>query len=171
MIYSEDKKFAISLRAFFTKEAKNLISTYKRLISNRQGIDLDDAPSNAPSTVAKKGFNHWMVETFELKDKGFNSKINDNGFSVFASKRTHTTKRGRKLPSKIPTYEDLFTWHNAKKYSGVFGNRMPKGSQFYQRLVKEVYKQLQPQIAREFTRRVKVNIAPKTVNVIWKPEK
>jgi hypothetical protein len=148
-------KFTLKLIPFFTREARTFISTYKRLIMNRQGIDLDPAPSNKQSTINRKGFNHWMVETLALKNKGFKSSVHEMGFSVFASKEQHPSSKGKKEPV---TYEQLFTWHNQKHYSGVFGNRLPRGSQFYQRLVKEVDHQLRPQIVKEFTQRIKVQL-------------
>ena len=111
--------------AFFAKEVKTFIRKYKSLITQKRGIDEDDAPRNEPSTAKRKGFNHWLVHTGELRRSGFESKAGRMEASIFASKKTHTSKY--KNP---PTFEDLFAWHTKKKKKKIFRYFWDPGSQF-----------------------------------------
>ncbi|QDP50135.1 MAG: hypothetical protein Unbinned4311contig1001_25 [Prokaryotic dsDNA virus sp.] len=127
------KKFKLNLLQFFQKESKNLIKTYKRLISRGQGIELDSSPKK------KTGSGVWMKATGETNTKGYGYKATRTSMSVFALDKKHSgnTIRGYKQKNP-PTYKDIFSYHNqVRGWSGVFGNKLPAGSKFPQRLVKE----------------------------------
>jgi len=146
-------KLHFNLRNFLQREGLTLIKSYQRLMATRKGISLDPAPNNAASTIKRKGKNHWMVDTGKLKRQGFKMLAWPMRLKVYASEDVHT--RGKK---RAVTYEDLFNWHNqghdGKRYSGVF-DKFPAGSKFPDRLSTEVYKQMRPQIEKEFNRRIK----------------
>lgn len=160
-------KIKVRLRPFFEREAKTLTREYKKLITTRKGVSLDKAPNNAAATIKQKGFNHWLVNTGETKNKGFRHKAHNKGFKVFANPAKHSGrylyvkhKNGEPVETVIKrsknskaTYEDIFDWNNQKNYSGVF-EFLPVGSRMPQRLDKELAKQIQPQIA---------NIVKKTI--------
>jgi len=157
----------LKLKAFFDKEAKTLIRSYKRLISVRRGVSNDNAPSNMPSTRrGKGGRDHWLLNTGELKQQGFEFKTTNNRMMVFAAGKRHSPPRvgkrrtGSKAPSQ-PTYRQLFRWHGRGRkgntYSGIFG-RLPYNSRFPERFTNECIEQLNPQITKAFTKKYKVNI-------------
>lgn len=149
----------INLKSFFKKEIKrNIIGgrnqgapSYKSLVYKlKKGILLDPAPSNALSTIKRKGRDHWMRDTGDLSQHGFGSWAKPHTMRVYASQKRHSgkstyiTKSGKKRirkSKKPPTYYQLFSWHNAKGYSGIF-QQLPKGSQFPKRMEKEILKQL-----------------------------
>ena len=155
----------INLKRFFLKEIKrNIIGTvgqsapsYKSLVyKHKQGILLDSAPSNALSTIRRKGRDHWMRDTGDLAKNGFGFWAKAHTMRVYASQKRHSgkstyiTKSGKKKIYKKkapPTYYKLFSWHNAQGYSGVF-QQLPKGSQFPKRLEKELLKQLKKALGR-----------------------
>lgn len=152
-------KLQFNLRPFLAGEGVKLISAYKRLMQVKQGVSLDPAPNNAPSTVRRKGKDHWMVDTGKLKRSGFKSQSWPMRLRVFASPEIHsirTSKRSGK--TWRVTHEQLFLYHNQghpeKRYSGVF-NKFPAGSNFPDRFSREVYRQMRPQLEREFMRRIK----------------
>jgi len=163
----------LNFSKFFQKEAKNLASQYKRLLSNKQGVmigtagRIDSAPHNRPFTIMKKGFDHWLVATGETRDKGILFKSGKWFMTVFASDKQHSGKYmdkrkirepGPDSPSP-PTYKELFERHNTAdgRYSGIFGG-MPKGTAFFQRFQKEFERQLIPQIKKELKKTIKINI-------------
>ena len=51
-------------------------------------------------------------------------------------KRTHQ----RRNLGKVPTYEQIFMWHNQQGYSGIFG-KFPAGSKFVSRFQVELKSQ------------------------------
>jgi|TARA_Y100000310_G_scaffold337698_1_gene425433 hypothetical protein len=161
----------IDLKKFFRKEIKrNIVGstrtsfpTYKSLIAKRkQGILLDPAPSNAPSTRKRKGKDHWMVDTGDLVRNGFGSWSKKHQMRVYAKQNRHSGKytyAGGTRTGKAknpPTYYKLFTWHNADGYSGVF-QQLPKGSQFPKRLEKEIMKQMRKAMSGHF-KNIKVSL-------------
>lgn len=125
-------KIKYNFKVFFEKEAKILIRKYKSLITQKRGIRDDSAPANKPSTIKQKGFDHWLLDTGDLRANGFDSDAQSMELTVFAKKERH---RGSRV-----SYEQLFEWHT-KKYSGIFG--LPIGSQFQQRLYREYFRQTQ----------------------------
>ncbi len=152
----------LNFKKFFKHEAdRNIIGTpstpfptYKSLMKRKQGVKLDKAPNNKISTIMKKGKDHWMVDTGNLMKKGFKRKATSHRLLIYASGSKHSgqftysggTKKGR--AKKPPTYRTLFRWHNMDGYSGVF-NKLPVGSQFYKRMEKDYYKQLEKIMEQE----------------------
>lgn len=138
----------INLKKFFRVEAiKNIIGkpntqfpTYKSLLNKKKGIRLDSAPNNKEATRKAKGKNHWLVNTGNTMNKGFKFDAKPKSLRVFASKEKHS------LNKKV-TYEQIFKWHNADRYSGIF-QKLPVGSKFPERLVREVGKQIGPQMVK-----------------------
>ena len=156
----------INLRKFFRIEAiKNIIGkpntrfpTYKSLLNKKKGIRLDNAPDNAQSTKKAKGKNHWMVSSGNTMKNGFKYEAKPRSLRVYASQAKH------KLSKKV-TYEQIFKWHNkggdpsakynkSERYSGIF-QKLPVGSKFPVRLVREVGKQIGPQMAKYLKRGLK----------------
>jgi hypothetical protein len=144
-------KHDINLKKFFKKEIKkNILGTYKTpyptyrsLMRMKKGVRLDHAPHNAPSTIKKKGFDHWMVETGELAKDGFEYSTKPLAMLIVASHKKHSSKY--KNP---PSYHSLFYWHNQHGYSGIF-ERLPVGSQFPKRLEKEVLRQMKKALVKQ----------------------
>ena len=165
----------INLKSFFQKEIKrNIVGTtgqsapsYKSLVHrHKKGVLLDRAPSNALSTIKKKGRDHWMRDTGDLAKNGFGSWAKKHTMRVYASQTRHSglstyvKKDGKKVKHKKknpPTYYQLFSWHNAQGYSGVF-QQLPKGSQFPKRMEKEIMKQLKRAIGSNL-KHIKMNIS------------
>ena len=144
--------FKLNLTQLFTQEAKNIISSYKSLLSRRLGTRLDQAPSNKPSTIKRKGFDKWMVDSGNTKDKGFLSKVTKITMSIFASKQRHTNR------SDI-SYEKLFQLHNTAsgRYSGVFG-QAPVESKIFERMDREINRQVQKFITKRLPKRIIVKV-------------
>lgn len=151
-------KFQLDLTRFFEKECKTLIASYKGLLTRKQGIALDNAPSNKESTIKRKGKDHWLVDTGETRRKGFLSEANRLKMKVYANTAKHsgrstymTKSEGKKIYVKKdpPTYEQIFLWHNTAndRYSGIF-QMIPAGSKLFERLDKEINKQVQDQIKK-----------------------
>lgn len=144
----------INLKKFFTKEAtKNIIGkprtsfpTYKSLMRMKKGIRLDKAPKNATSTIAQKGKDHWLVNTGSTMNNGFKFTAKPRSLRVYAS--------GSKHPEGNVTYKQIFEFHNAERYSGVF-QKLPVGSKFPERMVREVGKQIMPQLTRYLKRNLR----------------
>lgn len=153
----------LNLLSFFAKEAKNLRTVYKRLLSNKRGIANDTAPSNAPSTVRKKGKNHWLIDTAETKNKGILYDAKNDGFKVYASDKTHSGaylykgQRKRRKNSEI-SYREIFELHNQKNYSGIFGDELPAQSKFPDRFERELLRQIKPQLEKVLEKRVKIRL-------------
>ena len=156
--------FKLKLKNFFIRESQTLIKSYKSLISRKQGVALDKAPSNKPSTVKKKGKDHWMLDTGELKNKGFAFQTTNTKMKVYAPNISHsgrstyiTRKGGQPIGKKIykskspPTLRQLFEWHNTAdgQYSGIF-QRVPVGSKLFDRLDTEIEKQFNSYIKNDF---------------------
>ncbi len=160
-------KIKLDFKKFFIKESKNLIKYYKLFMKKKQGLNYDDAPSNKPSTVKKKGKDHWLVDTGETMQKGFKYRAKRLGMLVFASGQKHSgrstyikRKDGKPAGKKInksknpPRLRQIFEWHNKKNYSGVFGE-LPKGSAMHARFDKEANKQVQVAIEKAMRDSVK----------------
>ena len=157
------KKIKVNLKTFFSREArKNIIGTpttgyptYKSLLQTKRGIKLDNAPENKPSVIKNKGKDHWLVNTGETMKKGILFRARSKDLLVYASPKKHSgkttyfTKAGIKTrkSKNPPSYEQIFNWNNKRGYSGIFQS-LPLGSGFPKRLVKEVGKQLLPQISK-----------------------
>lgn len=135
--------------SFFTREAKNLVKQYQHLMDRGVGVSLDNAPENKPSTIKKKGFSKWMVDTGELKNRGFKYLAKKDEFSVFGNSTPHS-KGGT-------TYNKLFEIHNTAKgrYSGVFG-KLPVGSKFVDRFEKEAIGQIKKHVLKVTPKVVKI---------------
>jgi hypothetical protein len=150
----------IDLKRFFKKEIKkNILGTYKTpyptyrsLMRMKKGVRLDHAPSNKPSTIKKKGFDHWMVETGELATHGFVYSTKPLSLLISASQRKHSSKY-----ANPPSYHNLFNWHNQHGYSGIF-EKLPVGSQFPKRLEKEIMRQMKNVLIRK-TKSIKKSVA------------
>ena len=144
----------INLKKFFTKEAtKNIIGkprtsfpTYKSLMNKKKGIRLDKAPRNSPTTIAMKGKDHWLVDTGETMNNGFKFTAKARSLRVYASTSKHSQSN--------KTYKQIFEEHNAERYSGVF-QKLPVGSKFPERMVREVGKQIMPQLTRYLKRNLR----------------
>ena len=121
------KELKLDLTKILTREAKTIIASYRRLMSRGQGVELDQAPKK------KKGKKPWMINTGDTKNNGFAFTVRKTSLKVYAPKRKHSS-------GKV-TYQDIFNWHNMKNYSGVF-NKLPAGSKFPERVVREVGKQV-----------------------------
>jgi hypothetical protein len=153
-------KFKLNLKSFFAKEGNTIVKSYKRLLSTKRGVENDSAPPNAASTVKKKGFSHWLQDTGETKKEGFKSKTTSSRLLIFASGKRHSGKytsggkRKTRSGSK-PTYRELFEYHNKDRYSGVFG-QLPVGSNTIKKLDKEVTKQLNEYIDKNFPKRIRI---------------
>lgn len=151
-----------NLRNFLRQEGATLVRSYQRLIATRKGISLDPAPHNAPSTVKRKGKDHWMVHTGTLKRDGFKMQAWPMRLKVYASTEVHSRRVSKRTGrTHTVTHEQLFLYHNQghpdKPYSGVF-NKFPAGSRFPERMSREVYKQMRPQLEKAFTKRIKVKV-------------
>lgn len=154
-----------NLSAFWTKESKNIIKSYKNLMTQGRGVLQDDAPRKQ-----KNNRKPWLVNTGETRDKGFDSKHNRLRLLVFASGREHSgktrwiTKNGKVRTGQAkskPTHRQIFRWHNkgissasGETYSGVFG-QLPVGSKFEDRLRAEVSRQTKREILRGLRQRRK----------------
>jgi hypothetical protein len=176
-------RIKLDFTKFFQDEAKKLIASYRRLLTQKKGIRMDAAPHNADSTVERKGKDHWMIDTRDLYKNGFKSSASKDRMIVQASDEKHsgrytymgvpgghkgqrpyvrrakTQKRTyqKRNIAKIPTYKQLFLWHNKKGYSGIFG-QFPAGSRFPSRFKKELNRQLDPQFKNEFSKRIKTKV-------------
>lgn len=150
---------------FFRAESKKIISSYKRLISIRRGVSNDNAPHNARSTQLRKGKDHWLIDTGKTKQRGFKSLVRKTRLLIYASGERHSPRRSKHprigtIAKPAPSYRQLFRWHGHgsehKKYSGIFG-KLPAGSQFPKRFVKEGIRQIKPQIFKELNgKRVRI---------------
>lgn len=138
-------EFKIDLKKFFIFEAtKNIIPSYKRLMTRGKGVKMDNAPKK------KKGGGVWMVDTGETRDNGFLHSVKKTSLLIFANPAKHSGKTSRGYQQKSPPrYDQIFGWHNANRYSGVF-RMLPVGSKFPDRLVKEVGNQVFKQIGSKF---------------------
>lgn len=175
------KNVKFDFTKFFAYWRTQIISSYKRLLTTKYGILNDPAPSNAPSVVARKGKDHWMVDTNELHDKGFNSAYGRDYLRVFASDKQHSGRytymgvpgghkgqiRGVRRPrterrimqsrGQHPTYEQLFMWHNKKGYSGIFG-QLAHDSKFPREFAKESYRQAKSSLPKEVRIRIEAKL-------------
>lgn len=180
---AERKSIRLDFTRFFQDEAKKLVSSYRRLLTQKKGIRMDPAPSNAPSVIARKGKDHWMMDTGDLYKRGFRIFASRDTMRVYASDEKHSgrytymgvpgghkgQRRGVRRPrtekrtyqrhntAKIPTFEQLFMWHNKNRYSGIFG-QFPAGSRFPSRFKKELNNQLMPQLGDAFSKRYRIKI-------------
>ena len=132
------KKFEPKLKLFLNKEGKNLISVYKRFLSVGKGILNDSSPTK------KSGKGKWLIDTGETKEKGFAHKATNISLTVYALNKKHSGRDSRGYKKKNPpTYAQIFNWHNQSQgWSGIFGNKLPVGSEFPRRLVTEVGRQV-----------------------------
>ena len=137
-------KFKLNLKKFFTKEAKTLTTTYKRLMSVGRGIRNDDAPSKK-----KPNDKPWLIDTGVLKSKGFVQEATKLSMKVRGSRRIH--------PNSTVTYEQLFDFHNQKGYSGIFGTMFPHNSKIPERLADEIDKQIEKWIKKNIPTKIKVH--------------
>ena len=168
------KQLSINLQPILEKEAKTLISSYRRLLTKKQGIQIDTAPRNAPSTIGIKGKDHWLVDTGETRRKGFKYRATKDTMLVFASGERHSGRRtyygvpgghkGKKRgvrrartqkrivrAKNPPTYRQIFSWHNkglskgGSMYSGIF-QKWPVGSKAIERIGNETLKQIRQSV-------------------------
>lgn len=140
-------KIRLNFKPFFEREGKTIIRSYQKLMKQGEGVRLDKAP-----TKKRPNGKPWMIDTGELRSKGFMFTATRNNLVVQPSEGFHSS-------SSKPSYRDLFLWHNrgrssynGQKYSGVFG-KLPLGSQFPQRFKKEFMRQAKKQLYRELTSR------------------
>ncbi len=139
-------KVKLNLASFFKTEAKkNIIPSYKRLISKGQGVDIDYAPRHKNPSNNKP----WLIDTGETNRKGYNYRAGRDKLIIFASGAKHSPRvyKNGTMSKKQVTYRQIFSWHNTAggRYSGIFG-KLPKGSQFPERFKAEVKTQLIPQM-------------------------
>ena len=138
----------LDFRVFFAREArKNIIPSYKRLITVGRGVEQDNAP-----TKKKPNRRKWMNATGELRGKGFSFFASKDRLLIFPTKGKHA---GGEKP---PSYRELFTWHNqgysshdGQRYSGIFG-KLPVGSQFPKRFKEEAMRQINKKVGKELLR-------------------
>ena len=122
------KKLKLNLKTILIKEAKNLITQYKRLLSSGRGVLHDDSPKK------KSGKGKWLIDTGETKNKGFAFTARNKSFTIYALPTKHSKSKA--------TYRQIFGWHNmAQGWSGVF-NRLPQGSKMPERVVEEAGRQV-----------------------------
>jgi len=162
---------------FFAHWKTQIIASYRRLLTIKEGVSGDKAPSNAPSVVARKGKDHWMKDTGELYNNGFESKHDKQTLQIFASKKPHsgrytykgvpgghkgqspyvrrarTETRIKQSKGPHPTYEQIFMWHNQRGYSGIFG-KLAKNSKFPRAFTKEAFRQCKDQLPKNI--RIKI---------------
>jgi hypothetical protein len=142
----------LNLKAFFEKEAKNIVATQKRLLSNKKGVAMDFAPHNAVSTAKAKGFDHWLKATDETRKNAFQYETAPNRMTLYASDKPHSGKRMYKGQIKQgkshPKFEQLIEWHT-DEYSGFYKG-IPAGSQFGERLKTEIHRQLDVTVKTRF---------------------
>ena len=141
-------KVKADFSAFFAREAKkNIIPSYKRLISKGQGVDIDYAPRHKNPSNNKP----WLIDTGETNRKGYNYRAGRDKLIIFASGAKHTPRvyKNGTMSKKQVTYRQLFKWHNTAggRYSGIFGI-LPKNSAFPARFRAEATRQLMPQMIR-----------------------
>jgi hypothetical protein len=137
-------RIRLDFSKFFKREAtRNIIPSYKRLMTKGRGVENDDAPTK------DKGRKSWMVDTGELRDHGFVYRATRDRLLIFGSGKKHSSKY-----RNPPTYKQLFQWHNkgrsaksGETYSGIFG-QLPLKSRFPDRFRDEALKQLKPQIIK-----------------------
>ena len=172
-----DTMVEINFREFLKREVKNLRTQYKTLLTKKQGVLEDPAPHNTPSTIARKGKDHWMKDTGELSDNGFVIESTDMMLRISASTAPHSgrstymgvpgghagqkpgvrrprTEKRAHISKKPVTYEQLFSWHN-KGYSGIF-NGFPNKSGFEIRQQKEFLRQIKEQTGNIKDRTIKL---------------
>jgi len=151
------KGFKLDLRDFFEVEGDKIIRAYKGLLRKKRGIAQDDAPSNEPSTVKRKGFNHWMKDTGKTISRGFQKLVPSKTKLIVQASPLKHPKR-----SDV-SYHDIFDLHNkvdkktGKSYSGVFG-QLPVGSRTIQRMNKEMIKQVDKHILKNTPKRIKIKV-------------
>ncbi|MCF7801088.1 MAG: hypothetical protein K9N34_03625 [Candidatus Marinimicrobia bacterium] len=171
-------RITLDFTDFFRKEAPRLIGQYKRLLTVKRGIANDAAPPNAPRTIRKKGKDHWLVDTGETHDRGFDYRVQPKRLLIFASGKRHSgrytqmlvpegSKRQkgqsripsrkviRQRPGTPPTYRQIFRWHNKKGYSGIFG-KLPIKSAFYRRMQAEANRQTRDQFPKRYAGKIKI---------------
>ncbi len=142
--------FKLKLKPFFTKEGKNLIRQYQRLITIGRGITNDSAPHNKPSTIKKKGKDAWLQNTGDTKRSGFKMRATDNRLIVFASGQKHSSGRA--------TYRQIFEFPrvgNKTTYSGVFG-QLPVDSKMPERFGKEVHRQFEAHLKKTLPKKIRI---------------
>lgn len=151
-------KARIDLSAFFNKESKNLVSSYKGLLTSGRGVRQDDAPRKM-----KDNRKPWLINTGDTRQNGIERKYTKSGMIVFASSKKHSGKTrwvrkdrtvGTGRSKRRPTYRQLFKWHNrgrssalSESYSGIF-NEFPANSKFGDRLEEEVMRQTKREVLR-----------------------
>jgi len=168
------ERFAINMQPILEQEAKKLVSTYRKLLTKKQGIKKDPAPHNKPATIARKGKDHWLVDTGETKNKGFLFRAGSNYIIVTASNalhsgkytymgvpeghigqkkgvhRPHTQKRIMQGKKRIP-YKRIFSYHNKQGYSGIF-QKWPVGSNAIHRIITYYKKELAVVMSEEYNK-------------------
>lgn len=153
--------FKLDLKKFFLNEGKIIVKSLKRLISVKQGVKLDRAPSNKGATIKKKGFDHWLLSTGELKRLGIKFKATKDYLLIFASGKRHSgkikTKGGiKKKTGYIPTHRELINWHT-ENYSGLFGE-LPANTKTFDRMEKELTKQLKEHLNKNLPKVININV-------------
>ncbi len=166
---------------FFAYWKVQIIKSYRNLLTTKKGILGDNAPSNAPSVIARKGKDHWMMDTGDLYKNGFMSDHGSMHLRIFASDKQHSgrytymgvpgghkgQKRGVQRPrterrimhgrGNQPTYEQLFLWHNKKGYSGIFG-KLAHDSKFFKEFGKEAFYQAKDHLPKEIVMRIEAKL-------------
>ena len=131
---------------------------YKRLLTSGHGILNDDAPKKE-----KNNRKPWLINTGETRQKGIERRNGKLSMTVYASTKKHSgrtryiTKAGKVRTGQAkhrPTYRQLFEYHNqgrssasGDQYSGIF-NLLPLGSDFPDRLRREVALQINRELTR-----------------------
>lgn len=178
------KPLKLNLIKLFNKESKTLIKTYKTLLTKKQGVKIDKAPSNKLSTIQRKGRDHWLKDTNETYNNVFKRSVGRVSFIVFSSDSNHSGKRtymgvkgghvgkrrGVRRPrdqkrivqsKQRPSYSQIMDWHNQEGYSGIFGGMWPVGSKAPQRINKEIKRQSKKHFHAQISRTIYLKMGGK----------
>ena len=137
----------LDFRVFFAREArKNIIPDYKRLMTKGRGVLQDDAPTKMFPNGKK-----WMVDTGELRDKGFTFFASKDRLLVFPTKGIHSGEEGHSYRELFSRHNQGFSSYNGQRYSGIFG-QLSINSQFHKRFKAEAMRQINKKVGKELLR-------------------
>ncbi len=151
----------IKLKSFFERESTIFINQIKTKISQKKGIDNDPAPQNKPSTVKRKGKNHWLFDTGETKKNAFKKSASNTGFIIRLSNKRHSgtrnTPAGKRKYKTKARYSDIMDWVGAdERYSGAV-LAFTKGSRFRDRLTRVTHRQVKKILISGIPEKLKIS--------------